>query len=300
MASQELETAIAWQRDFGAANAAAGGIDEIRKINEQWFRERQGELPADLEVTEVDAGGVPAVWVGVGSEAAPVVLFIHGGGFILGAAADAYEVLGRVLRMTGGRALGVNYRLAPEHPHPAQVEDVCAAYRWLLAQGTDPGQVVVVGESAGGGLAFAALTALRDAGDPLPAAAALMSPLVDFELGAESLERNADVDPFVGREVLTMMVDALLQGQDAKAASPLTAAAAGLPPLLIQVGTSEAIYDDPGRLAQKAKAEGVDVTFEPWEEMIHLWHGFTYLPEAVEATEQVAEFLASHLAAAED
>jgi monoterpene epsilon-lactone hydrolase len=298
MASEDLKKAIEWERSFGAANASAGGIDEIRTINAEWFAKRQGELPADLELTDVDAGGVPSVWVDVGDDDAPVVLFVHGGGFILGAAADSYEMLGRLLRVTGGRALGVNYRLAPENPHPAQVEDVCIAYRWLLAQGTDPAQVTFLGESAGGGIAYAALAALRDAGDPPPAAAALLSPLVDFELGGESLERNAATDPFVGREVLSMMVDALLQGQDAAASSPLAAVADGLPPLLIQVGTSEAIYDDPRRLAESAAAAGVEVTFEPWDEMIHLWHGFTYLPEAIEATERVGEFLSSHVAAA--
>jgi acetyl esterase/lipase len=244
-----------------------------------------------------DAGGVPSVWVSVGKDEGPIVLFVHGGGFILGAAADSYEMLGRVLRVTGGRALGVNYRLAPESPHPAQVEDVCAAYRWLLAGGHDPAQITILGESAGGGLAFAALTTLRDAGDRLPAAAALLSPLVDFELTGESLETNAEVDPFVGKEVLSMMVQAVLQGQDAAAASPLSASAEGLPPMLIQVGTSEAIFDDPRRLAEKAERAGVDVTFEPWDEMIHLWHGFTYLPEAIDATEAVASFLASRTAA---
>jgi acetyl esterase/lipase len=297
MASEELQKAIAWERDFGAANASAAGIDEIRVINEKWFRERQGELPADLTATEVDAGGVPSVWVSVGDDDGPVVLFVHGGGFILGDAADSYEMLGRLLRITGGRALGVNYRLAPESPYPAQIEDVCAAYRWLLAEGTDPSRIAFLGESAGGGLAYAALAALRDAGEPLPAAAALLSPFVDFELSSESLDRNAEVDPFVGREVLGMMVDAVLQGQDVASSSPLSAAAEGLPPLLIQVGTSEAIHDDPARLAEKAEAAGVDVTFEPWGEMIHLWHGFTYLPEALEATERVAGFLDSHLAA---
>jgi monoterpene epsilon-lactone hydrolase len=297
MASSELQRAIDWERAFGEANATAGGIEEIRALNDRWFGERQGELPADLEVREVDAGGVPSVWLNL-NEAGddPVVLYVHGGGFILGAAADGFEWLSRLLRITGGRVLGVNYRLAPEHPWPAQVEDVCTAYRWLLAQGVAPGRVAIVGESAGGGLAYAALLALRDAGDPLPGAGALLSPLLDFALTGGSLDANAASDPFVGRAVLEMMVQAALQGQDPAATSPLSADPAGLPPLLIQAGTAEAIMDDGRRLAEKAGAAGVEVTWEPWDDMIHLWHGFPYLPEAIDATEHVARFVAARTA----
>jgi monoterpene epsilon-lactone hydrolase len=292
MASNELQDAIAWEQGFGAANAAAGGLKEIRVVNDKWFRERQGELPGDLQITEVDADGVPCVWLSRGAEEGPTVVFVHGGGFMLGAASDSYEMLGRVLAETGGRVLGINYRLAPENPYPAQLEDVCTAYRWLLAGGQEPGRTAVLGESAGGGLAFQAVTALRDAGDPLPAAVVLFSPLTDFELGSESLDRNAETDPFVGREVLAMMLDTLLQGQSAASASPLAASGADLPPLLVQVGTSEAIYDDSRRLAAMVEEAGGDVTLEPWEEMIHLWHGFHDLPEAVQATEVAARFIA--------
>src|SRR5581483_2491414 len=128
----------------------------------------------------------------------------------------------------------------------------------------------------------------------MPAAAALVSPFVDYELTAPSLERNSGSDPFVSREALAGLLGALLQGQDAAAVSPLAASLTGLPPLLIQVGTAEAIQDDAARLADKARAAGVEVTFEPWENMIHLWHGFPALPEARQATERLGQFIAAH------
>ena len=291
MASQQLEQAIQWEKDFGEANAAADGIEEFRTVNEKWFRERQGELPADLEIESFEADGVNAVSLKLGSSPGPVVLFVHGGGYILGDAADNYEMLGRILRLTGGRAIGVNYRLAPEHPFPAQKDDVCTVYRWLLNQGTSPGEIVIVGESAGGGIALGALARLRDEETPMPGASVLLSPLLDFGLTGETLESNAGIDPFVTKEVLGMMLEAALQGQDPLEASPLEADFTGLPNTLLQVGTSEAILDDSRRFAAKAEEAGVSVTIEEWPEMIHLWHGFGYLPEAIEATEKIAGYI---------
>ncbi|HEY4095505.1 MAG TPA: alpha/beta hydrolase [Baekduia sp.] len=293
MPSAELERAREWERAFGEANASAGGLEEVRLVNDQWQAERAGELPVDLEFTAVDAGGVPAEWISVaGAAATPVILFLHGGGFMLGSARENREWIGRLVRELGGRALAIDYRLAPEHPYPAQVEDARTAYRWLLAQGIAPADLLVLGESAGGGLAAATLTAIRDGGDPLPAAAALTSPLVDFTLGAASLDDNDD--PFVNRPVLEMMIQTALQGQDSEALSPLSHDLAGLPPLLIQVGTSEAIRDDGRRYADAASAAGVAVSFEQWDGMVHLWHGFPYLPEAVDAVERIAAFFAEY------
>jgi acetyl esterase/lipase len=294
MPSAELERARDWERAFGEANAAAGGIDEVRIVNSQWQAERAGELPTDLRIEPVDAGGIPAEWIYIdGAEETPVVLFLHGGGYILGAAEENREWVGRVVRALGGRALAIDYRLAPEHAYPAQVEDSHAAYRWLLEQGHEASQVAILGESAGGGLVAATLLSIRDAGDPLPAAAVMTSPFVDFTLSGASLHNNND--PFVGPEVLNMMLEAGLQGKDPRAHSPLFAELKGLPPLLIQVGTAEAVFDDGRRLSEQAAAAGVDVTFEPWEDMIHLWHGFPYLPEAQQAVERIAGYLAEHL-----
>lgn len=294
MASNELKKAYQWELDFGAALGSVEAIEDMRRLNAEWLRDRQQGLPVGFEVTDSEIGGVPVVWLGPEQSDDRVVLFVHGGGYILGSTADGYEMLSRVLGRTGGRALGVEYRLAPENPHPAQLDDVCTVYRALLDGGQDPAKVAFLGESAGGGIAFATLSKLRDAGDSLPSCAALLSPLMDFELRSASLEHNAEVDPFVNREVLKAMIDAALQGQDAAQESPMSADAGGLPPLLIQAGTAETLFDDAERVATRAGAAGVDVTFEAWEEMIHLWHGFPYLPEAVEATEKVGDFIAAH------
>jgi monoterpene epsilon-lactone hydrolase len=293
----QLQQAIEWEERLGAANAAAGGIPEIRAVNAEFMADRAGELPADLVIESVDAGGVPGEWVTRGSDTGAVVLFLHSGGCVVGSAAENREWLGRIALAAGARVLAIDFRLAPEHAWPAQPEDAVAAYRWLLGEGFDAGSIAVVGESGGGAVALATVQALRDAGDPLPGAVVLTSPLVDMALTAESLERNAASDPFVSRPALEGMMQAVLQGQDPVTASPFYGELAGLPPLLIQVGTVEAIYDDGSRLADKAEAAGVSVTFEPWADMIHLWHGFPGLPEAQRATERIGAFISAHTTA---
>jgi monoterpene epsilon-lactone hydrolase len=294
-----LQDALSWQRRLGEANAGAAGIEDVRAINDRFMAERAGELPGDVQVEPVDAGGIPAEWVSIeGAEGGPVVFFCHGGGYMLGAASENRTWAGRLARAVGGRVLGFDYRLAPEHAYPAQQEDACTAYRWLLAQGQDPAEVAFVGESAGGGLVVSTLIALRDAGDPLPAAAVVTSPLVDFTLSSGSLDTNVDTDAFVTREVLTMMMDAFLQGQDAHEASPMFRDLSGLPPLLAQVGTGETSYDDSARLVEAAKHAGVDATLEPWEGMFHLWHGFADLPQAKQATDRIGEFILAHVGSA--
>jgi acetyl esterase/lipase len=293
MTVSTLEEAIAWEQGFAAANAEAGakGLDEARATNARFMADRAGELPSDLTVEAVDAGGVPAEWIGRGAGTGPVIFFLHSGGMVVGSSADSYEWLGRITAATDGRALGVDFRLAPENPWPAQLEDSLAAYDWMLGQGVDPASVVVMGESGGGALAAATLIALRDGAGPLPRAAVLTSPLLDFALTGDSLDANEPTDPFVKRPALEMMMGALLQGQDAAAASPLNADLAGLPPVLVQVGTAEAIFDDGRRFAAAVEAAGGEVEFEAWEDMIHLWHGFPDLPQAQEATAKITEFI---------
>jgi acetyl esterase/lipase len=291
-ATDPLQNALAWQRRLAEANGGAQGIEDVRAINDRFMAERAGELPADVEAESVDADGVPAEWVSIdGADDGPVVFFVHGGGFMLGAAAENRSWTGRLARAIGGRVFAFDYRLAPENPHPAQLEDACTAYQWLLKQGVAADNVALLGESAGGGLVLATLVALRDAGVELPAAAVMTSPLVDFTLGSESLDSRADTDQFVTREVLSMMMDALLQGQDAHEASPLFRDLAGLPALLVQVGAPEAIYDDGRRLVDAAREAGVDATLEPWDDMFHLWHGFPDLPQAHAATNRIGEFV---------
>src|SRR5574341_1198908 len=252
-------------------------------------------LAADVTREPVDVDGTPGEWISVTSAPGDtVILYLHGGGYVIGSINSHREMISRIARASGARALAIDYRLAPEHPFPAAVEDATKAYRWLLKQGIRPDKIVIEGDSAGGGLTVATLLALRDAGDPLPAAGVCISPWTDLEITGESMVTKADVDP-------------MIRPQDAKGGaeryhgktdpshpliSPINADLSGLPPLLVQVGTSEVLLSDSTRLAERAKAAGVDVTLEEWDEMIHVWHFFAFiLPEAQQAIERIGEFV---------
>ena len=244
---------------------------------------------------KVDAGGVPAEWVSAPSaETNRAVLYLHGGGYVVGSPASHREMAARLSAAAGARVLVIDYRLAPEHPFPAAVDDATAAYRWLLAQGVEPSGAAICGDSAGGGLTVAALVALRDAGDPLPAAGVCLSPWVDMEALGESMTARAKLDLMVGRDGLLDSAAKYLAGADPRSplAAPLYADLQGLPPLLIQVGTSETLYDDSTRLDERARAAGVDVTLQTWKEMVHVWHLFApMLPEGQQAIEAIGEYL---------
>jgi acetyl esterase/lipase len=174
-----------------------------------------------------------------------------------------------------------------------------AAYRWLLGTGVEPARVVIAGDSAGGGLTVATLLALRDSGDPLPAAGVCISPWVDMEGLGESMTTRAEADPTVQRDGIVEMGQAYLGGADARSplAAPIYADLSGLPPLLIQVGTAETLLDDSTRLVEQARSYGVDVTFEPWDDMFHVWHSYaSMLPEAQQAIDRIGEFITLHAA----
>jgi epsilon-lactone hydrolase len=253
-------------------------------------------VAADVRREPITAGGIPAEWVAApGAVAERVVLYLHGGGYVVGSINTHRDLASRISRAAGARSLVIDYRLAPEHPHPAALDDAVAAYRWLLSTGINPGRLVIAGDSAGGGLTVATLVALRDAGLPLPAAAVCLSPWVDLEGIGESMTTKASSDPMIHVDGLRKMAAAYLGGQDPRTplAAPLYANLSGLPPLLIQVGTAETLLDDSTRLAERARKAGVDVTLEPWEDMIHVWHFFAMmLPEARQAIDRVGEFVA--------
>ena len=255
-----------------------------------WLGETSG---ASSEAT--DAGGVPAEWVSApGTRADHAVLYLHGGAYCAGSPASHRGLAGLLSAAAGARVLVADYRLAPENPYPAAVEDATAAYRWLLAQGIDPARAAIAGDSAGGGLTLATLVALRDAGDPLPAAGVCISPWVDLEMKGDSMTTRAKLDPMVGREGLLEAAAMYLAGADARTplAAPVYADLRGLPPLLIQVGTSETLYDDSTRLDERAQAAGVDVTLQVWEDMVHVWHLFAaMLPEGQQGIEAIGEYL---------
>lgn len=253
-----------------------------------------------VQVEDVEANGVPAEWVvAAGIEAERVILYLHGGGYVIGSPATHRGLAERLSRAAAARVLVIDYRLAPEHPFPAAVEDATAAYRWLLASGVKADEIVVAGDSAGGGLTVSTLVALRDAGQPLPAAGVCESPWVDMEGIGESMTTRAGLDPMVQREGLVGMANLYLNGTDPRTplAAPLYADLHSLPPLLIQVGTSETLFDDSTRLAECAKAAGVEVTLEPWDDMIHVWQLFaSVLPEGQKAVDRIGEFVRQHAA----
>ena len=288
MASEQLQQAIDMFKEMGAKMGEAKDMDDMRAIM------IETQAPDGVTCTPVDAGGVSAEWsVAAGVDEAKVVLYVHGGGYVMGSAGSHRDVTGRLSKAAGARVLSLNYRLAPEHPFPAPVDDAVAAYRWLLAQGISPGNIAVAGDSAGGGLAIATLLALRDAGEPLPAAGIGISPWVDMEGTGESMTTRAAVDPVVQKEGLLGMAKLYLGDADPKnpLAAPLHADLAGLPPLLLQVGDAETLLDDSTRLAERARAAGVDVTLKVWDEMPHVWHLFApILPEGRQAIDEIGSF----------
>lgn len=294
MASEQLQQAMDMFKEMGAKMGEAKNMDDMRAIM------IETQAPDGVTCTPVEAGGVSAEWsVAAGVDEAKVVLYVHGGGYVMGSAGSHRDVTGRLSKAAGARVLSLNYRLAPEHPFPAPVDDAVAAYRWLLAQGISPGNIAVAGDSAGGGLAIATLLALRDAGEPLPAAGIGISPWVDMEGTGESMTTRAAVDPVVQKEGLLGMAKLYLGDADPKnpLAAPLHADLAGLPPLLLQVGDAETLLDDSTRLAERARAAGVDVTLKVWDEMPHVWHLFApILPEGRQAIDEIGSFFQARTA----
>ncbi|MES2765531.1 MAG: alpha/beta hydrolase [Bacteroidota bacterium] len=222
-----------------------------------------------------------------------VILYFHGGGYVYGSVRTHGKLMGTIANAVSARVFALDYRLAPEHPQPAAVDDACAAFRHLVASGISPQRIVFAGDSSGGGLVLLALIALRDAGDVLPAAGVAISPWVDLSCTDESFKRNAPYDP-VTREACLVAAKAFLHGANPQLpeVSPLFADLAGLPPLLIQAGEIEVLYDQIAKFAEKAKAAGVDVNFHAYKDMVHVWHmyvGFT--PLAQEAIDEIAAFV---------
>jgi epsilon-lactone hydrolase len=252
-------------------------------------------LPDDVRVTAVTAGGVPAHWLDApGADPGRALLFLHGGGFELGSLRSDGELAARLGRASGMRVLLPEYRLAPEHPFPAAIDDVRAAWRWLRAgQGLSPRSLAVAGDSAGGGLAVALLVAARDAGEAMPAAAVLMSPTVDLTSSGASMTERADQDPVSTPAMLRQFAADYLAGADPRTplASPLFASLTGLPPLLIQAGTADVLLSDAERLASAAAEAGVDVSLQVGEGLPHVYQLLLGTPEAAEATGHIGEFL---------
>ena len=289
MASQELEKVLGLLRKGAAAGPMP--LEERRAFMDEKAFPRQEDVAYD----SVDVNGVPSLWVtapGVAQDR--VVLYLHGGGYVLGSLISHQDLVARISKAADARVLYIDYRLAPEHPFPAAVDEATTAYRWLLSEGVEPSRIAISGDSAGGGLAIALMVTLRDQGDPLPAVSVPISPWVDLEGLGDSMISNADVDPTVRKEGLADMTTSYLNGADPKTplAAPLYADLKGLPPTLIQVGSVETLLDDSTRLAKIAEEAGVDVTLEIADEMFHVWHAFApMLPEGQAAIDNLGAFV---------
>jgi epsilon-lactone hydrolase len=253
--------------------------------------------PAEIKRIPVEAGGVKAEWVlAPASQPQRHILYLHGGGYVIGSPSLYRHLTWRLAAAAQARLLAADYRLAPEHPFPAALDDAMAIYRCLLESGADPARIAVVGDSAGGGLAFALLLRCRDEGQlPLPAAVVALSPWTDLALTGTSLNANATADPFLDVNGIPPIAECYLAGADPRHpyASPLYGDPTGLPPALIQVGSDEVLRDDATRMAARLRAAGCAVSLEIWPRMPHVWHVFaSVMPEARRAIARIGQFVA--------
>ena len=295
MSTEQRETLDAILRQ--SAFPVDSDVDEQRRLLRELLSAQP--LPAEVTVTAAALGGVPTAEITVeGIESRHVVLYFHGGVYVMGDAFLSADLASQVGRRTHAKVISVDYRLAPEHPYPAAVDDALAAYEALLQSGVDPSDIAFAGESAGGGLAIATLVNARDHGLPLPAAAFVMSPYADLSLAGTSMETRHEVDPLLSREALQPRVTDYTAAQDAALGliSPIFADLSGLPPLIIQAGTHEVLLDDALRLAQQAATADVEVTLDITPRVPHVFQGFyAMLDEGAAALDRAGQFLSAHL-----
>ncbi|MBI4694119.1 MAG: alpha/beta hydrolase [Gammaproteobacteria bacterium] len=268
-------------------------IEELRDLLDECAH--VAREPGGVDYLEVDAAGTPCLWAVPKGAATDRVLFCtHGGGCVTGSRFSHRKLYAHLAKAVGCRALILDYRRAPEHTHPAQVNECVAVYRWLLAQGIKPEHVATTGDSAGGQLCTTVVLGARDAGLPLPAAVMPLSPWYDMEATGESIERNAAVDRLIKRPLIENMAGLFLGGHSPKdpLCNPLYADLAGFPPIYLQVGGYEALLDDSTRFAARAQAAGVNATCEVWPEMQHVFQFMAgNAPEADQAIAKLAAWV---------
>jgi len=274
------------------------GVDiSVLRAEQAQMDARFGRVEADVRRTPVMCNDVPAEWIDVANSGpSRVLLYLHGGAFIFRYPQTHAGLASRFCRGLAARALMVDYRLAPEHRYPAALDDCHAAYRWLLAQGHDPRQIVIAGDSAGANLALAMLLRIKAAGEPLPACAVLISPVVDFTLSGDSLVTHGHRDPIFTLPTLISLRQYYARPEQFLdvGMSPLFGDFAGLPPLLFQVGSLEMLLDESTRGAARAHAAGVPVELEIWHDMAHVFQAQPALPQAEAAVGHVVRFIATH------
>jgi epsilon-lactone hydrolase len=292
------------QADIGAIRALLAS--KPRPVGWPARRQRLDEVgsvwpvAADVTLTAVDINGIPGEWSAVpGSDRSRVLLFFHGGGYCSGSIISHRRMASEAGRAGGVRTLAISYRLAPENPFPAALEDAVTAWHFLRRQGIAAKHIAIGGDSAGGGLSLAVALKLRDVKEELPACLWLVSPWTDLTMSGSTLVTKEAVDPLIHKSYLCELAEAYLGGAvDRKdpRVSPLFANLTGMPPLLIQVGSAETLLDDAMRLAAAAGEADVSVTLEIWPHMIHAWHLWNArLEPGRHALSSAGTFVRSHL-----
>ncbi|MHA2283436.1 MAG: alpha/beta hydrolase [Promethearchaeota archaeon] len=282
-------------RDLASGNVDAKTMLEFnRYISDNLGEERAKSIPEDVEIEQLKIGNIPTEWISVpGAHEEKVFYNLFGGGYIMGNLKSRRIIPYHLSRATHFRCLNIEYRLAPENPFPAALEDAIEAYKWLISEGFDPKKIVIGGESAGGGLAIATLLKLKESNLTLPAGAVLMSPWADLTGSGESIIRNQRFEPLIKDGLVNMArLYAQKEPLNNPLISPVFADLKRLPPLLIQAGGIEALVDDSNMLAERAKKDGVEVKLEVYENMTHVFQNFgEELPESRKAYENVNEFI---------
>ena len=293
MVSKGMEFVIKTLRERNAQDIkervqkSRDGLEDLAKLI---------KLPKDVKIQKVDIDGMPAEWISApGTVEDKVILYLHGGGYISGSINSHRELVSRISRASKARVLIINYRLAPEHLFPAAVEDSTKAYKYLIeTQKINPINIIIAGDSAGGGLTLATLLNLRDKGMSLPVAAIGLSPWTDLGITGDTYKTKIKEDPMVSLDGIIFDAGLYLGDTEYKnpLASPLYGNHKGLPPILIIVGTAELLLDDSKRFAERAKKAGVDITIDIWEDMPHVFPAFAaFAPEGQKGIEKIGEFI---------
>jgi acetyl esterase/lipase len=256
-------------------------------------------LPRKTRVEPLSIGRLSAEWISVGRTYEDrAILYLHGGAYNIGSLNTHRDLAARISKASNVATLLIDYRLAPEYAHPAAVDDVVMAYHWLIDRGYRPENIIIAGDSSGGGLAVAALVSLRNVGTPLPAAIVCLSPWADLKMTGESLKTKVNADPFLTTEWLQFMAGHYVADSDSRdpLISPIYADLHSLPPMLIQVGSDEILLSDSIRLAERASESGIDTTIDIWPDLWHVWHFFAgQVPEGNHAVRDVGRFIHKHL-----
>ena len=297
MPSEEHQQIVEFLRASSAQSPRSGSFVDARAGLDQ-----MGALfavPDEVTVEATTVAGVPCEWSVPADAATGTIVYLHGGAYTAGSLTSHRALVARIARATGCRVLAVDYRLAPEHPYPSGLDDCAAVVACLLYDGIDPAELIVAGDSAGGGMATALLLRRYDEGEEPLAGAVLLSPWLDLRLGSDSMSDRAEADPMLRRALLSTSVAAYVTDPTDPLVSPVLADPSGLPPLLILVGTAEVLLDDSRTFAEVARAAGVDVDLDVEEGLIHVWPFLDGVPEATAALERIGSWTRSALTSTE-